>query len=159
MESPETVLGMDLMRNPVELTVANMRWRPGAYGIILNEKQQVLVLDNIHTNLYDVPGGGVEIWETIPDALRREIWEETGLSAEIGDLLTVVDYFFHAPSGRQMHSILIYFQAFAISGELRSSLMEDEWSVNPHWVDLESLTEEQGRVWWPALQLALERRG
>lgn len=41
---------------------------------------------------YNFPGGGVELNETLYDALHREVWEETGATISIGRLLAVWEY-------------------------------------------------------------------
>ncbi|MBR8660472.1 MULTISPECIES: NUDIX domain-containing protein [Brevibacillus] len=38
---------------------------------------------------YSLPGGSVEFLETIPEAVRREVWEETGLLVEFERMLWV----------------------------------------------------------------------
>lgn len=41
---------------------------------------------------YLLPGGGQELGESLPEALRRECREEIGVAVEVGDLLFVRDY-------------------------------------------------------------------
>ncbi len=41
---------------------------------------------------YNFPGGGVELNESLYEALHREVWEETGAKISIGRLLAVWEY-------------------------------------------------------------------
>lgn len=54
------------------------RFSVRAYGLLLNEKQQLLVTDELFDNQYltKLPGGGVEFGEGTIDALHREFEEE-----------------------------------------------------------------------------------
>ncbi len=50
-------------------------FRPSAYGIIL-DKNEVVFMKNKSNRKFWFPGGGVEIGETLKEALRREIRED-----------------------------------------------------------------------------------
>ena len=64
------------------------------YGIIINDKKQVLLSDELRFgNAFSkFPGGGLEWGEGTKDCLKRELHEELGLTAEIGDLFYVNDF-------------------------------------------------------------------
>ncbi|MCH2231552.1 MAG: NUDIX domain-containing protein [Crocinitomicaceae bacterium] len=65
------------------------------YGIIINEKDEVLVSDELRfgNSFTKFPGGGLEWGEGTKDCLKREIQEEIGLESEIGDLFYVNEFF------------------------------------------------------------------
>ena len=65
------------------------------YGILINEKQQVLVSDEYIRGSYftKFPGGGLELGEGTRDCLAREFKEEMNLSVEVGNHIYTTDYF------------------------------------------------------------------
>ena len=64
------------------------------YGIILNDKNQVLLSDEFRfgRQFTKFPGGGLEWGEGTKDCLKRELFEEMELEAEIGELFYVNDF-------------------------------------------------------------------
>ena len=68
-EIPERIAGRAIDGSPAQLDVARLTWRPSAYGLIFDDKGRVLVLDNTKNGKHEFPGGGVEIWETLREAV------------------------------------------------------------------------------------------
>ena len=66
-----------------------------AYGILINEAQEVLISDEFRFGRYfrKFPGGGVEKGEGIIDALKREFQEELSLEIDAHEFLFFNDYF------------------------------------------------------------------
>jgi len=65
------------------------------YGILINDKKQVLVADEYIRGGYytKFPGGGLEFGEGTRDCLKRELKEELGIEAVIGDHIYTTDYY------------------------------------------------------------------
>jgi 8-oxo-dGTP pyrophosphatase MutT (NUDIX family) len=80
-----------------EWTQRLARGRRGEVGmVIVNPAGKVLT----HTKsfypagIFRIPTGGIGHDERVLDALRREVWEETGLEAEVQRLLAVLEHRF-----------------------------------------------------------------
>jgi 8-oxo-dGTP diphosphatase len=65
------------------------------YGILINEKNQLLVSDEYIRGSYytKFPGGGLEFGEGTRDCLKREFMEEMGLNVEVTDHIYTTDFF------------------------------------------------------------------
>ncbi len=69
----------------------------GVYGLILKPKSIVLVKKSRgpYKGLFDLPGGSLEIAETLEEALVREIREETGCLVKQYDQIQTVTSLYH----------------------------------------------------------------
>lgn len=71
------------------------------------------------SDLWCAPGGGVEAGASLPDNLRREVHEETGLSVAVGPL-ALVNEFHHPATG--FHQVDLYFRC-----EITGGSLDDGW--------------------------------
>lgn len=84
------------------------------------------------TDLWCSPGGGVEPHASLPDNLRREIMEETGLSVTIGDVCLVNEF---NDETRDYHQVDIYFRCTIAAGQLQDNWQDPEGIVtHRRWV-------------------------
>ncbi|MFF4448221.1 NUDIX domain-containing protein [Streptomyces sp. NPDC001502] len=81
-------------------------------GIVI-EDGQILLLDQDTDGdrSWSLPGGKVEPGETLEEALRREMLEETGVEVEVGRLLYVCDV-------TRAHVVHITFEARRVGGQI-----------------------------------------
>ncbi|MEI7802156.1 MAG: NUDIX domain-containing protein [Bacteroidota bacterium] len=77
------------------------------YGLLLNEKQEVLVVDEFEFGMQftKFPGGGLELGEGLIDGLKREWMEELGQQIEVIEHFYTTDFF--QPSGFHPNQQLI----------------------------------------------------
>lgn len=66
-------------------TVLQRYWRfmrgatLGGQAVVLNSKNEILLIRHTYQPGWHFPGGGVEFCETCEDAMKREVFEETGV--------------------------------------------------------------------------------
>ena len=93
------------------------------YGILINEKKQVLVSDEFIRGAYytKFPGGGLEFGEGTRECLKREFMEEMNLNVEVGQHIYTTD-FFQLSAFNPAHQIVsIYYFANALE-EIKAPL-------------------------------------
>lgn len=75
------------------------------------------------------PGGGVERGSSLPDNLKREVFEETGLQITVGTPCLVNE--FHDPEG-EFHQVDIYFHC-TLAGSAK---------IDPDWRDIDAIVSK-----------------
>ena len=99
-------------------------------GAIIIEDGHVLLVKRGHPPLagdWSIPGGVLEVGETLREAAIREAREETCLTVEPADLLGVYDRVLRDDAGRTLyHYVLIDFLCRWVEGEARAADDADE---------------------------------
>ena len=94
-------------------------------GAIILEGDRVVLVRRGHAPLlgdWSIPGGVLELGETLREAVVREVREETGLTVAPGELLGVYDRLVRDEHGKpRYHYVLIDFLCRRISGELQAA--------------------------------------
>lgn len=98
--------------------IKNLRQRVGheplilnfAGGILVNEKNEILLQKRSDFNSWGLPGGAMEFGESAEEACAREFLEETGLKVKVKSLLGVSTNFVqHYPNGDVAQAVVIEF--------------------------------------------------
>ena len=99
-------------------------------GAIIIEEGRVLLVKRGHPPLageWSIPGGVLEVGETLREAAIREAREETCLVIETADLLGVYDRVLRDDNGRTLyHYVLIDFLCHRVEGKARAADDADE---------------------------------
>ncbi len=85
-------------------------FRIGVYALIF-ERGQILLAHRRDIDWWNLPGGGMEIGETVEEAICREVREETGLEVVVEQLVGVY-------SKPQKQEIVLSFRCRKIGGAL-----------------------------------------
>jgi 8-oxo-dGTP diphosphatase len=101
------------------------------YGILINEKKQVLVSDEFIRGKYytKFPGGGLELGEGTRDCLKREFMEEMDLKVQIEDHIYTTDYFQMSAFNPEDQIISIYYFVQALE-PITVSLRDKEFDFD-----------------------------
>jgi 8-oxo-dGTP diphosphatase len=94
----------------------------GVGGVLIHEGRVLLIRRGKEPlrGRWVVPGGTVEVGETLETALIREMEEETGIRVKPGDLLTVFDRIQREGSRVRYHYVIVDYLCDYLSGTPRA---------------------------------------
>jgi 8-oxo-dGTP diphosphatase len=112
--------------------------RLAARAIILHDDRLLLVnAFKGRDDLWCAPGGGAEPHQSLPENLAREVFEETGLTVDVGAPCLVNE--FHDPNGT-FHQVEMFFRCTLMAGTLDSAWQDPEKIVTQRrWVTRDEL--------------------
>jgi mutator protein MutT len=94
-------------------------------GAVILDGARVLLVRRAHEPLkgeWSLPGGAVELGETLAEALVREVREETGLEIRVGPVVEVVDRVHRTGAGRvEYHFVIVDYLCAPTGGQLAAA--------------------------------------
>ena len=83
---------------------------PTVGALIVNKEGKILLVKSHKWfDKYTLPGGHVEVGETMIEALKREVKEEVGLDVQVGNMLLMQEAIFAPEFYKKRHFIFIDF--------------------------------------------------
>jgi ADP-ribose pyrophosphatase YjhB (NUDIX family) len=115
-----------------------------AVGAIVADGDRLLLIQRGHApsaGLWSIPGGRVELGETLPQALRREIQEECGLDVMVGDVAIILDRISRDAAGNvRSHYLILDFWA-SPTGPLPSTVHASSDAADAGWFTLDQIRD------------------
>ena len=136
---------------------ANTR-RAAADAVVFDGQGRVLLQRRADFNVWGLPGGSVEVGETLEAAVKREVKEETGYDVEVVRLVgaysepadTTVRY----PSGDVVHYVSLTFECRVVGGRPQT----DAESTGQRWFRTDDLPPDVMKEHVPRVRDAAARR-
>ena len=127
-------------------------------GAVIVDGDRVVLVKRAHEPLkgeWSLPGGTVEVGETLAEAVAREVREETGLNVHVGPLVEVLDRVHRDPDERvEYHFVLLDYRCTVVSGTLAyGSDASDVCWASKHELTRFGLSDAARRVVTKALEL------
>ena len=135
------------MKYDCGITKENKWFRYRAAAIIVEEGCVLFAGNEIDDYYYSI-GGGVHMGETAEDAVKREVYEETGVHYEVERLAVIHENFFNENmgtlKGMDCHEVSFY---FFMKPRGTKQLNSDSYSQGVretmHWIPIEDLDKHK----------------
>ena len=142
-----------LIVKPVIPTATNHTLGVGA--VVIDDDKLLVIKDRIWQK-YKLPGGHIDDSENISNALKREVYEETGIEVEFESIISLGHF---SPAQFGESNLYVVCRATALSKEI--NIIDDEEIMDAKWIDIqEYLTCEDVHSYNKAIvRNALENSG
>jgi ADP-ribose pyrophosphatase YjhB (NUDIX family) len=113
---------IDHYRNPDAPTANSIVVAVTAF--VQNDDGRLLLIRRTDNDLYAIPGGALELGETLTQTVQREVTEETGIEVQVTGLIGIYsdpDHVIEFTDGEVRQEFSICFRAEPTGGELRTS--------------------------------------
>lgn len=125
---------------------------PAATAVVVNDRGELLLERRADNDLWGLPGGGMNLGETLAQTIVREVREETGLEVEPAGLVGIYSDPHHViayDDGEVRQEFSVCFRTRLLGGQLAA----DAESTDLRWVDPDALDDLPMH---PTIRLRLE---
>ncbi|MBI5229579.1 NUDIX domain-containing protein [Candidatus Micrarchaeota archaeon] len=103
---------------------------PAVGALVLNKRNELLLIKSGKWGgRYVIPGGHVELGETIEQAVKREVLEEVGLRVKVSAFLMLQEAIFPTEFQKKKHFIFLDYVCEALGDEIKIDEKEAQEAV------------------------------
>lgn len=137
-----------------------IHWRVSAYAVIRNVSGEILMVKPFWNDQWELPGGGIEVDETLEEGVVRECLEETGYRVKPISLIPLHtgEQFFKGIKVKSFfHSVYFFYEARLLD------FPQDVDAINPDgfeeiresaWVSIDDINDKNCHpVHFPAIRM------
>ncbi|MEK4295261.1 NUDIX hydrolase [Paenibacillus sp. FSL R5-0475] len=95
--------------------------------VLLCSEQQLLLQRRMDNGCWGLPGGSMELGETLEEVAKRELFEETGLQArglELFDMFSGQELYYKYPNGDEVYNVVAAYLCTEFDGALKEDGIE-----------------------------------
>jgi 8-oxo-dGTP diphosphatase len=140
----------------------------GVGGVVIEDRRALLIRRGSEPLLgeWSIPGGSLELGETLEEGVARELLEETGLEVRVLELIEVFDRIYvettagtEGKRGPRFHYVIVDYLCERIRGDARagSDVTDVMWAREDE-LEAYSLTETATRILRKAFAMERTRR-
>ncbi len=91
-----------------DVDISQLQFRPAVYAFIVHDNKLMTFAGGV-SGTRQIPGGKIELGETIMEALCREIMEEIGIEIKSAELLCLSEAFLYADHKQEAYQAIMAF--------------------------------------------------
>jgi mutator protein MutT len=99
----------------------------GANAILLNEKDQILLHHRVDRDCWGLPGGAMELGESLEQTAKREVFEEVGITCgemKLFNIYSGEELYYKYPDGNEVYNVTATYICKDYSGKIVVDLTE-----------------------------------
>jgi 8-oxo-dGTP pyrophosphatase MutT (NUDIX family) len=100
--------------------------------VLLCSNQQLLLQRRTDNGCWGLPGGSMELGETLEEVAKRELFEETGVHAnglELFDMFSGQELYYKYPNGDEVYNVVAAYLCTGFDGALKKMDLKCKKSV------------------------------
>ncbi len=120
-------------------TPKEFNWRPATYGVLIENKNLLVIKPKWDSEKFSLPGGGLKLGEDIVEGIKREFLEETGYEVLVNERPMHVETKLYADHKEKhfFQRINTYFEVRRKNKKQKNKL--DAETTLLKWVDLKTI--------------------